>query len=156
MNQQPKPPPEPRPPAPIESFGSELFNALIQGSKQRVTLPDIPYRDAVTFRHRCHMLRNRMRKDAHPLAKVAARAKFSIEWDKSKIDTLYNKKKVAYPRDPDAPVTLIIEPFDSKFRDVLKAAGIDVHRRVDSGGAEPPQSGDNTPAPSLDKLLGDL
>lgn len=149
----------PRPPTPIESFGSELFHALIQGSQQRFELPAIPYREAVKFRHRCHQLRHRMRLDGHPLAAVAAKTRLSIEWDHSKIDTLFNKKRVAYPRDANAPVTLVIEPHDSEFRDALKAAGIDVTRRIDPKiGAEPPSEarGSNTPAPSLDKLLGDL
>lgn len=147
----------PKPPAPIESFGAELFNALIQGSKTRFEIPEISYRDAVTFRHRCHMLRNRMRIDGHTLANVVARTKISIDWDKSKVETLYNKRRVAYPKSADAPVTLIIEPFDSQFRDALKAAGIDVHRRVDtsSGEAAPPASDDENP-PTLDSLLKGL
>lgn len=147
----------PRPAAPIESFGAELFNALIQGSQKRFEIPNISYREAVKFRHRCHMLRNRMRIDNHALASVASKTKLTIQWDHSKIETLFSKKNVAYPKDPDARVTLVIEPFDSEFRDALKAAGIDVSRRVDigpGGGTEAPPS--EEPAPSLDNLLKSL
>lgn len=150
---------EPRPAAPIESFGAELFNALIQGSKERFEIKDISYRDAVKFRQRCHMLRNRMREDNHPLTKVAARTKFRIEWDHSKIETLFNKKRVAYPKSPDAKVNLIIEPHDNEFRDILKSAGFDIHRRVDpiSGVSAPAvASEDPEPVPSLEKLLKDI
>jgi hypothetical protein len=147
----------PRPAAPIESFGPELFNALIQGSQKQFKISDIPYREAVKFRHRCHMLRNRLRVDNHPMASVAAKTKISIQWDHSKVETLFNKKRVAYPKSPDAKVTLIIEPFDSEFRDALKAAGIDVHRRVDSSGTEaPPAGGAEASVPSLDNLLKEI
>lgn len=147
---------KPRPAAPIESFGAELFNALIQGSKDRFEIKDISYRDAVKFRHRCHMLRNRMREDNHSLTKVAARAKFRIEWDHSQVETLYNKKRVAYPKSPDAKVNLIIEPHDSEFREVLKAAGLDLHRRVDFDGTPSPLPDTAEPTPSLEKLLKDI
>lgn len=153
----------PRPPNPIESFGPELFNALIQGSKQRFEIPNIPYREAVKFRQRCHQLRHRMRIDNHTLANVASRTRFSIEWDHSKVHTLFTKKRVPYPKSADALVTLVIEPHDSEFRDLLKAAGIDITKRIDPNvGTEPPSEArgsdttTDTPTPSLDKLLGDL
>jgi hypothetical protein len=149
----------PRPPNPIESFGSELFNALVQGSKQSFVIPNIRYREAVKFRLRCHQLRNRMRIDNHPLATVVAKTRISIEWDHSKIETLYNKKRVPYPKSADSPVTLVIEPHDSEFSAALKAAGIDVGRQVDPKvGLAPPTASEASGEGevSLDKLLGDL
>lgn len=149
-----------RTPTPIESFGPELFNALIQGSKQRFEISSIPYRDAVKFRHRCHQLRHRMRLDQHPLATVAAKTRISIEWDTNEVETLYNRRRVPYPKSPDSKVSLIIEPHDSEFRNALKAAGLDVDHRIDpEAGMEAPAidtSNKEGPPPSLDKLLGDL
>lgn len=149
-------PANPRPPTPIESFGAPVFNALIEGSKRRIEVPDISYRDAVKFRQRCHQLRNRMRETGHTLAAVAAKTKISIQWDHNTIPTLYSKKKVPYPADSDSRVTLVIEPFDDEFTAALQRAGIDTHRPVTPDGAAPPPADTTTPVPSLDTLLGNL
>lgn len=137
---------------PIESFGAPLFNALVQGAQKRYEIPNVSYRDAVTFRHRCHMLRNRMREENHPLANIVSKTKISITWDHEKVATRFNKKKVAYPVSADSKVTLVIEPFDDQFAEALKRAGIDTHRPVTTTGIEPPPA-DGTPTPTLDDLM---
>jgi hypothetical protein len=134
--------------APIESYGAEMFNALIEGSRKtfHVTLP---YRDAVKFRLRCYQLRNRMLTENHELYPVAAKTKISLSWDETKIPTKLGYRNSKTPIDSKAPVTLTIGPQDSEYADALKAAGLT---------ATPiPQSTlpDGKSPPSLDTLLKD-
>lgn len=145
----------PRSPTPVSSFGPELLNALIQGSKQRFEIKDVSYREAVKFRMRCHQLRHRMRVENHQLAEVVAKTRIQIVWDTNVIETLYSKKRVPYPKSADAKVDVIIEPHDSEFRNALAAAGIVVQAVTDDGIISPTE-GRGTPAPSIEKLLGDL
>lgn len=147
----------PRSPNPVSSFGPELLNALIEGSKRRLEVKDVTYREAVKFRQRCHQLRHRMRIEGHQLAEIVAKTRLSIVWDKAIVETLYtSKKRVGYPKDPEAKVTLVIEPHDSEFRDALAAAGITIRPITDDGIVPSEASGSDTPAPSIEKLLGDL
>lgn len=144
---------KPRNKAPIESFGPELFNALIEGSKRTIDIPTI-YRQAVVFRIRAHQLRHRMREDNHPLYSVAARTRITITWD-ANTETVINKKKIKFPKDPNTPVVLTIAPHDSQFAAALSAAGIDVKTPLNRdliGGA----TTDEEPIPTLDDLLKDF
>jgi len=142
---------------PLESFGPELFNALIEGSKRKITIPT-DYRTAVKFRIRVHQLRHRLREDAHPLYGIAARTKVTIEWDETKVETIVSRKKVHFPKNPLAPVTLTIAPHDSQFSEALAAAGIDVKTPLDSELLTSPQGEPEASPerPTLDDLLKDF
>ena|SRR5258706_9934156 len=119
----------PKTPTPIESFGPELLNALIEGSKREIRIPTT-YKAAVKFRQRCHQLRTRMREDKHPMYSTAARTRITILYGKAAgltpVDELQNSKKVKYPKDPGVPALLVIAPHDSEFTKALEDAGIGV------------------------------
>lgn len=115
---------KPRPPKPIESFGPELFRALIEGAKRRVEF-ELPYRKAIHFRQRANQLRNEMRKQGHEQANVVSQAKIAISWPDSAMVNR-SSRNVRHPSDPNTPCTVTIAPADSEFTDVLKTAGIEV------------------------------
>lgn len=116
---------------PIESFGPELFNTLIEGSKRKIEV-ETTYTIAVKFRLRIHQLRNRMREESHPLYRVAAKTKLSIQWDEIAVNTVRGRRGLKYPSDRRSLVKLIIEPHDNEFSELLKAQGVDVKAPIDS------------------------
>lgn len=115
---------------PIESFGPELFNTLIEGSKRKIVV-ETSYTTAVKFRMRIHQLRNRMREENHPLYRVAAKTKLSIQWDEVTTNTVRGKRGLKYPSDRRTKVKLIIEPHDNEFSDLLAAQGVNVKAPID-------------------------
>jgi hypothetical protein len=144
-----------RPPSktPIESFGSELFTALIEGSKRKIEI-QTTYRTAVKIRLRVHQLRARMREESHPLYSVAARTRVTISWANTIEVTSHTKAK--FPKDLNAPVTLTFAPQDSEYGDIFKKAGVTVvpvDPKLFSESLEPP-NGDSPP--TLEDLLKDF
>lgn len=146
---------KPRTKMPIESFGPELFNALIEGSKRKVEL-NTDYKTAVKLRMRIHQLRARMREESHPLYPIAAKAHLTISWPDS-IETLTSYKKIHHPKNPKSPVTLTISPHDSEYGDIFKDAGIDVlpiDHNLFTDTVSP--NGDTDSPPTLEDLLKDF
>lgn len=107
---------------PIESFGSNLLDTLIKGSREEVKVIG-PYRKAVKFRQRLYQLRAVMRDTKHPLYRNVASAYISITWE-STVEEVVSSKNVKHPRDIEAEVTVTIQPQDSQFRDMLLKAGM--------------------------------
>lgn len=119
---------------PIESFGPELMAALLHGSTKEFRFP-LPFRDAVKFRRRIHMLRTRMREEDHPQRQLVERARVSIVWGKEagqpepELRRTDNSNRV--PVDLDTPCVVVIKPYDVEFQAALTAAGVDI--KVDVG-----------------------
>jgi hypothetical protein len=103
---------------PIESFGAELFTALIEGSKRKIEV-QTTYRNASHLRMRVHQLRQRMREEGHPLYPIAARCRLTITWE--------GNTKHSFSKNPDMPVTLTFAPHDSEFADLFKSAGLELN-----------------------------
>lgn len=141
-----------RTPRPVESFGAEVMQALIEGSKKRIVLT-LPYRKAVFFRQRVNQLRVAMRdmKPPHSLYKVVSTTSLSIEWD-ANTETKKNVKNVRRPASMDAPVRLIISPADSEFGDALRKAGVTIKPLTEDPIVVPPPI-EHTPSP---KAEGDV
>ena len=112
---------KPRHKPPIESFGAELFNALIEGSKRKISI-QTTYRNAIVLRLRVHRLRHRMQEENHPLYPIAAKTKISIIWPPD-TEVITTSKHIKYPKSSSAPVTLTFAPHDSEFADLLKSRG---------------------------------
>lgn len=106
--------------APLTSYGSKLFDVLIEGSRAKLT-QTLPYREAVQIRIRLHQLRHRMHKERHELYPIAAKAKISIRWDEAAIPTRKGYRNSKTPLNLDAPVLLTIEPRDSEFDTTLES-----------------------------------
>lgn len=133
---------------PISSFGPEIFEALIQGSRKKFTI-STTYRKAMQFRLQIHKLRERMREENHELYPVASRTKVSIAWEPT-IPTKQGYHNSRRPEDIDAPVTMTIAPRDSEFTEALVAAGITIDR------SHEPKLPDSTiDTPRLDSILKD-
>lgn len=114
----------PRPPKPIESFGPELFRALIEGSKRRIEF-ELPYDKATHFRQRINQLRNQMRLQGHEMYRIASQARISISWPEG-TETLKSIRGVKWPKNTKTPCKVVISPSDSEFADVLKGAGVEI------------------------------
>jgi hypothetical protein len=108
----------------LTSFGPEILQALIEGSRREVVV-ELSYADAVVMRKRMHTLRARMREDKHPLLNIVTAAKVTIRWGEE-VATSKSRKNVHYPTDNNAIVELVIRPQDSTFRSALERAGIKV------------------------------
>lgn len=113
-----------RAPKPIESFGPEILQALIEGSKREINIT-LPYRKAVYFRSRVNALRYEMRAQKHHLYPVVSQATVRIVWDKD-VTEKKSPTNVRFPANKDTSVKLIISPADAEFSEALKAAGIEV------------------------------
>lgn len=109
---------------PIDSFGPELFNALVEGSHRRVAM-DLPYRDAVKLRTRIHRLRAKMGEQDHQLYGLTMKAELRIEIPKG-TPTKSKYRNIQTPLDPGAIVTLVIAPRDSDFAAAIRKAGVTV------------------------------
>jgi hypothetical protein len=111
----------------IESYGPELLQALLKGSRTTVKLTTT-YRRGVVFRRRLNELRSVMREQKHPLAPVVARAKVELEYGRragrAHVPERQSSRNVRYPVDPNVPAVITIKPHDSEFRDQLIAAGV--------------------------------
>jgi hypothetical protein len=140
----------PRPKTPIDSFGAEVFNALVEGSKRRIELR-MPYRDAVRLRLRIHRLRAQMRVEGHPLYGLVLKAELRIELPPN-TSTKVSSRGVHTPTDKATAVSLVISPRDSDFVDVLSKAGVKVPTLTSE------QFDDDlaSPTPSLDDLMKDI
>lgn len=108
---------------PVISFGPELFEALIKGSKERVEIGPMPYRVALKLQYRINHLRAAMQTETHEHATLVLRARTSIVWPED-TPVSVSRNRVKTPIDRNTPCTVIIEPHDSEFGTLLKAAGI--------------------------------
>lgn len=118
-----------RMPKPVSSFGPEILQALIEGSKREIVLP-LPYRKAVFFRQRVNALRAEMRRQNHELLGVVSQTTVRILWgEDAGLPPVPEKKSstnVRHPTDKNVKVHLIISPADKEFSEALKAAGVEV------------------------------
>lgn len=115
---------KPRSPRPVESFGPEIFQALVEGSKRKIEL-ELPYDKAIYFRLRVNQLRHQMRSQGHPLYSVASQAKVTISWPEG-THIRKSSKGVRIPVDPKTLVRLTIAPADSEFAEALSKVGVNV------------------------------
>jgi hypothetical protein len=119
----------PRSPKPVESFGPEVLQALIEGSKREIIL-ELPFRKAVFFRQRINALRAEMRRQDHKLYPVVSQATVRILWGEDagydKVSEHKSSTGVRHPVNRDAPVKLKITPADAEFGEALKKAGVEV------------------------------
>lgn len=116
--------PKPRSSRPIESFGPEIFQTLVEGAKRKIEL-QLPYHRAAYFRARANQLRHRMRLEGHPHYSSVSQAKITITWE-STTPIRRTARNVRIPLDPAALCTLTIAPYDSEFTEALAAVGINV------------------------------
>lgn len=118
-----------RAPKPVESFGAEVLQALIEGSKREITLK-LPYRKAAFFRQRVNALRAEMRRQNHVMYPVVSQATVRILWgEDAGMETIAEKKSstnVRFPLNKDSIVKLVISPADKEFGDALREAGVEV------------------------------
>lgn len=132
-----------RSPRPVESFGPEIFQALIEGAKRKITL-ELPYRKAVYFRLRANQLRNQMRLLSHPQYSVVSQTRITIAWPPS-TPVRQTSKRVSIPLDVETPCTLTIAPSDSEFTEALARAGVNVPQLTnDDSPTTAPQGGEST------------
>lgn len=115
----------------LTTFGPEILNALIEGSRREVII-ELPYAEAVVLRQRMHQLRARMREDKHPLSDIVSAARVTMRWSPD-IATSTSRKGVRYPTDNQSLIELVIRPQDSTFRKALEKAGITVEQEPDLG-----------------------
>lgn len=133
-----------RPPKPVESFGPELFQALVEGSKREVKF-NLPYDKAIRFRLRVNQLREAMRKSNHSQYTAVSQARITIKWPEDTPTKKYPGGSI-WPVNRQVMCEVYIKPNDSEFRDVLKSAGVSV---------EPPSS-DNKEAVVEEDILADF
>lgn len=118
---------------PIESFGPEMFAALISGSRRRIELEFPSYRGAIHFVSRVHLLRKNMREAKHEQYPIAARVRVSVLFGPAagypKVPTKLNTQGSERPLDRTVPAKVILSPHDSEFSEVLKKAGVTVVER---------------------------
>lgn len=116
----PQPPPE-KAPRPVESFGPELFAALLKGATEEVKVP-MTWRQAVRFRQRVHQMREAMRRTSHPKYEICTKVRIGIEVPFDCPTVKSGRHKV--PVDKGIKVTLVLSPNDSEFGPLLAAAGV--------------------------------
>lgn len=134
-----------RPPKTIESFGPEVLQGLIEGSKREITL-ELPYRKAAFFRQRANALRAAMRAQKHTMYPAVSQATIRIIWGEEagldKIPETKSEKGVRAPANRNERVKLVISPADSEFGEALKQAGVEVKPLSLH---PPPNTGSTTP-----------
>jgi len=108
---------------PVISFGPELFSALIKGSREKVKIGPTPYRIALKLQYRINHLRAAMQTESHEHAALVLRARTSISWPEDTAVSV-SRNRVKTPVDRNTPCMVVIEPHDSEFGTLLKAAGI--------------------------------
>lgn len=143
---------------PIESFGPEVLNALIEGSKRRLEV-SLPYRQCLALRQRMHKLRALMARERHPLHRAVSRTRIQIVWGKkagfpSDVPENVSSKNVAQPKDLGTPAKLILAPHDSEYQEALIKAGISVEQLTHDPLRESLSNSEDTTNP-LDRLLDD-
>jgi hypothetical protein len=113
---------------PIESFGPELMQALLEGGRRRLVIKfeegnRIGWRRAHKFRQRIHMLRQRMRQEGHPDYMLATRARASLFWGPRAVE---EGAPAHWKEDHNGHLGawLVIKPQDSEFADALAKSGI--------------------------------
>lgn len=121
--------PKTRPSKDVSSFGPEIFEALIEGSKREIVL-ELPYRKAVFFRQRANSLRAAMRAAGHEKSSIVAQTTLRILWGhEAGYEDVPEKKSpqgVRFPINKMAPAKLVITPADKEFSEALKKAGVTI------------------------------
>lgn len=135
-----------RAPKPVESFGPEILQALIEGSKREIIL-DLPYRKAVFWRQRINALRAEMRRQGHSLYKVVSQATVTVRWGKDagleEVTERKSSTNVRFPANKEVPAKLIITPADKELGEALKKAGVELKTLTPDpeSNTEPSESG---------------
>lgn len=118
-----------RAPKPVESFGPEVLQALLEGSKREIVLL-LPYREAVQHRARMNSLRAAMQRSGHEMYRIVSQTTIRVVWgEDAGLDPIPEKKSstnVRVPLSKNAPAKLIISPADKKLGEALKKAGVTV------------------------------
>lgn len=118
-----------RTPKPVESFGPELFQALIEGSKKEIVL-ELPYRKAVHFRQRINSLRSAMQRQNHVMYTAVSQATVHVLWGEdagfNAVPETKSSTNVRFPVNKNTPAKLTITPADSELAAALKKAGVEV------------------------------
>lgn len=156
-------PPKPRT-YPLVSFGPEIFNALVEGSRREITISLPTYRLAIHFQQRIHMLRKALRESRHELSAVVQRARTSVVWGEragqKAVEETSNSRGVRRPVDPETPCKVIIRPQDAQFAAAIKAAGVHVDEPGELNGLlDKPQTDAFEPRSRpdyLDQLFGEV
>lgn len=108
----------------VASFGRRALQLLIEGSKERQSLP-FTYREAVAMAQRLNSLRAAMRREGHQALPSVEQAKVRVDWLRDgSIEEEVSSKNVRVPKDRDSPAFLIVEPHDLALGEKMKAAGI--------------------------------
>lgn|SRR5262245_16675457 len=126
MNSKPL---EPKRPRPVESFGPELFAALLAASTKEVRIP-MTYRQGVRFRQRIHQMREAMRLSRHPKYETCTRVRIGIELPSDCVTMKSGRHRV--PTDRGIMVTVVLSPNDSEFSDILSKAGVQLPSEIES------------------------
>lgn len=113
-----------RPPKPVESFGPELFQALVDGSKREIILK-LPYDQAVRFRLRINQLREAMRQVEHPKYLAVSQARITIKWPPDTATRKYPGGNL-WPVNKKVLCDVIVSPNDFEFRSALQSAGVTI------------------------------
>lgn len=118
-----------RTPKGVESFGPEVFEALIEGSKREIIL-ELPYKKAIAFRQRANSLRSAMRAAGHEKYKIVAQTTLRILWGKEagydETPEKRSSQNVRFPVSKLIPAKLIISPADNEFGEALRKAGVTI------------------------------
>lgn len=107
---------------PVSSFGPELMELLIRGSKEEVRVPCDSMKQMKFLQMRIQTLRGAMAKERHPQYAIATRARVTCEWNFKKHPS---RKGLQFPPEAEECV-LVIRPQDSQFSEILAKAGITV------------------------------
>lgn len=105
---------------PVSSFGPELMELLIRGSKEEVRVPCESMKQMKFLQMRIQMLRGAMAREKHAQYPLATRARTTVTWNTEKHPSRKGKQ---FPMDAEDCV-LIIRPNDSQFAEILEKAGI--------------------------------
>lgn len=136
---------------PIASFGPELFNALVTGSRRKIEIELQTFRQGVKFQQRIQMLRKAMREENHPLSTVVTRARCSLIYGEAagypKCEETTTQRGNKFPVDRNVRCKIVIAPQDSEFREAVLGAGITESdlRSNDVLGTSPPISNPDLP-----------
>lgn len=144
---------------PVEAFGPELLALLLKAGREPVRI-ESDYKTLNHLRARLGALKVRMRATNHPMAAIAARARFSILFGEkaglAAIEMIKYKNSAVRPKDKTCPAVLLGQPYDSEFKELLTKSGITVPE-LDSDPLDVMPEGQPRNAKDLlDDILGDI
>jgi hypothetical protein len=109
---------------PLESFGPEIKEALLKGSRERFILPFPSSARATAFQRRCNGLRAALRRREHPDYKAVARCRVSVYRRTNHVADRDDFLSIEREAGIEAPAYVVCSPHDADFREVLEKAGI--------------------------------